>query len=367
MKNLFLLVLLLALVSCQQQPQGFEVVFDLKNATDCSVLVSQDIPELTTWYTDTFSLKNGKAIFKGQVDYPRLVSFTFKNGDEDFYGSCSVFLDNERVKVMGDFKDLKRVAIVGEKVQQEYATIQKNGEDIFAKYNHLSYKRSKAFKNNRFLYDSLTPIVKEAYDKVLEYILTLPNYATSKVVPYFVKEYFNVNDMEMFEKALNGFDASMAENAYIVSCKKDLEAEKRVLPGQVAYNFSLQDLEGKIYRLSDYRGKYVLLDFSASWCGWCKLEIPYLKKVYENTQGENFVMLTINLDEDREKWEEDVKQYNLPWAVLSDLQGFKSSIAKNYNVSGIPTIYLIDPDGVIKAKDLRREAMIDYINNLFRK
>ena len=66
------------------------------------------------------------------------------------------------------------------------------------------------------------------------------------------------------------------------------------------YDFTLSDIDGKVYKLSDFRGKYVLIEFSASWCGWCKLEIPYLKTVYENTKGKNFVMFTVNMDEDRE-------------------------------------------------------------------
>lgn len=369
MKRFFFLtvVMLLALVSCQQHPQGFEVVFNLKNATDCSVCVSQKIPNPTVWYIDTFDLKDGKAVFKGRVDYPRFVSFVFKNGDEEFYGSCGFFLDNEKVKVTGDFRDLRNVVIEGGKTQQEYASVVKNGKEIFRKYGDLSYIRGKAFKEDRHAYDSLTPLVETAYNKVMEYILSLPGYSTSKVAPYFVQEYFGTGNMKMFEKALDAFDTSMSTNAYVVSCRKELEAEKRVQVGQSAYDFSLQDLEGKTYKLSDFRGKYVLLEFSASWCGWCKLEIPYLQQVYKDTKNENFIMFTINLDDERMKWEDDVEKHNLPWKVLSDLQGFKSPVAQNYNVSGIPMIYLINPEGLIEEKGLRREQMIECINNLFKK
>lgn len=368
MIKIFSLVLLvLALISCQQPPRGFEVVFDLKNATDCFICVSQKIPNQTTWYTDTLRLKDGKAVFKGQVDYPRFVSFVFKNSDEEFYGTCGLFLDNEKVKVTGDFKNLRNVIIEGGRTQQEYATIMEGGKDIFGKYKELSYVRGKAFKDNRHVYDSLTPLVAAAYNKVVEYILSLPDYSTSKVAPYFVREYFKISDVEMLEQALDAFDASMSTNAYVAFCREELDAEKRVQLGQAAYNFSLQDLEGKTYKLSDFRGKYVLLEFSASWCGWCKLEIPYLQRVYQNTKNKNFVMFTINLDEERTKWEDDVKKHDLPWTVLSDLQGFKSPVAKNYNVSGIPMIYLINPEGLIEEKGLRREHMIDYINNLFKK
>ncbi|MDE7074103.1 MAG: AhpC/TSA family protein [Odoribacter sp.] len=373
MKQYYILFsgIIFLLLSCQQQ-KGFEVIFDLKNATDCSVYVSQAIPNPQVWYTDTFELKNGKAVFKGEVEYPRLVCFTFKNGEEDFYGSCGVFLDNSRIKVSGDFKklgkmsDLNNVNIEGGKKHQEYVDILKNGDAIFKKYGKLSYRQSQAFKSNRTLYDSLAPFVKEAYRDVFEYITTLPGYATSQVAPYFVKKYFNTSDMDKLEKALNGFDASLATNPYVAACRQELENEKKVMPGTKAYDFTLQDLDGKTYRLSDFRGKYVLLEFSASWCGWCKLEIPFLQKVYQNTKGKDFVMFTVNLDDNRDKWEQDVREHNLPWPVISDLQAFKSPVAKNYNVSGIPAIFLIAPDGIIEDKGLRREKLVEYINHLFK-
>lgn len=355
----------LGMVACSPKEEGFTVNIDLKNAEDGPIYVSQRIPNPTTWYTDTLQLKDGKAVFRGKLDYPRLVNFVFYKAG-DFYGSTSMFLDNSRVQITGDFDNLKDISIRGSKAHDEYAAIESNGEPIFRKYSRLTYQRSKAFKDNRAAYDSLAPLCEQAYQEVFDYITNLAGYATSQVTPFFVSEYFNTTDMEKLEKALEKFDASLAGNAYVANCRKALEEEKKVLPGQTAYDFTLSDIQGKEYKLSDFRGKYVLLEFSASWCGWCKLEIPFLKTVHEVTQGKNFVMFTVNLDEDREKWEKDVKEYDLPWPVISDLKAFKSPVALNYNVSGIPMIYLIAPDGKIKEKGLRREAMIEYIQALWK-
>ena len=359
--NLFAFLLLSA---CKPGEEGFEVNFELINAEDGPVYVTQRIPNPTTWFIDTLELKDGKAVFKGKLEYPRWVSFIFRTRDNDFQGSCGLFLDNSRVEITGDFNDLKNVNIRGSKTNEEYLSIEKNGEELFREYNHLSYERSKSFKDDRRKYDSLAPYFDKACDKLYEYITTLPGYATSPVAVHYVREYISKPDK--LEKALDAFDASMAQNPFVATCRQAVEKEKKVMPGQPAYNFTLYDIEGKEYRLSDFRGKYVLLEFSASWCGWCKLEIPFLKTVYENTRGKEFVMLTINLDEDRKKWEEDVKQYNLPWPVISDLKAFKGPVTEYYNVSGIPMIFLIGPDGKIKEKDLRREAMIEYIDVLFK-
>lgn len=365
MKHLFSLLGLVLLMSCAAKQEGFEISIDLKNAVDGPILVSQRIPNPTSWYTDTLEMKDGKAVFKGKVEYPRLVSFVFRKGEDDFHGAFGLFLDNSRIKVNGDFNDLKNVKVEGGKANDEYKAFEKNGEKVIKAYSRLTYERGQAFKENRALYDSLKPACDEAYNNLFQYITTLPGYSTSEVAAYLVSEYFNTDDMEKLEKALDGFDASLAGNVFIAERRKKLEEEKKVLPGNIAYDFTLTDTEGKTYKLSDFRGKYVLLEFSASWCGWCKLEIPFLQTVYNNTRGKDFVMFTVNLDDDRTKWEEDVKKYNLPWPVLSDLKAFKSPVAKNYNVSGIPMIYLIAPDGKIKEKGLRREQMIEYIDALF--
>ena len=362
---LILLIGCLCCFSCVSKTDGFKVKMHLENAPECEIFVSERIPNPTQWYIDTLELKNGQVVYTGKVDYPRLVSFVVKKGEDDFVGSFSIFLDNSEVEVQGDFNNLKNLAISGSKTHDEFVAIEKNGQKFMKEYGRIGYDRSKAFKDNRVLYDSLAEPYRQAYDKVVDYILNLPGYAHSEVAPYFVSEYISADNLPLMEKALNAFDVSLAENAYIANCRVKLEKEKRVQPGVMAYDFTLEDLEGNTYKLSDYRGKYVLLEFSASWCGWCKLEIPFLETVYKNTQGKNFVMFTINLDDERGKWEEDVKHYNLPWKVISDLKAFESPVAKSYNVSGIPMIYLIDPEGKIKEKGLRREEMIEYINALF--
>lgn len=361
----FFLVNVFLMLGCTPEQDGFEVIMDIQHAVDGQVLVSERVPNPTSWYTDTLEMKDGKAIYRGKVGYPRLVSFVFRQGEDDFHGSFGIFLDNSRIKVTGDYNDLKHVKIEGGKSHDEYVAIEKNGEEVFKEYRQLTYKRSQAFKDNRALYDSLAPLCEEAYNKVFRYITTLPGYANSEVAAHFVKEYFNTSDMDKLEKALDGFAPNMVANPFVADSRKELEDEKKVQPGKVAYDFTLYDISGKEYKLSDFKGKYVLLEFSASWCGWCKLEIPFLQTVYNNTKGKDLVMVTVNLDEDRNKWEEDVKKYNLPWPVLSDLKAFKSPVALNYNVTGIPMVYLIDPDGVIKEKGLRREAMIEYIDALF--
>lgn len=116
-----------------------------------------------------------------------------------------------------------------------------------------------------------------------------------------------------------------------------------------APDFVQPDANGKTFSLSDFKGKYVLVDFWASWCTPCRTEIPELKSVYEKYKDKNFTILSISLDNDKEKWMEAMANEQMPWLQLSDLKADQNSAAKTYKVLGIPANFLIDPNGKIIA------------------
>lgn len=344
---------------------GFEISMNLKNVDKAVILVSERIPNQTAWFIDTLNMDHGKVTFRGKVDYPRMMTFAFSD-DENFYGSFSIFVDNSKIKVTGDYNNLRKLVIKGSTTHDEYQDIEKKGKQLFRSYNQLRYKRSQAFKDNRALYDSLTTPTKMIYDSIYNFFLARSNYADSEVLPYYINEFFDLGKLQQMQRAIGNFSDRIQKNAYIIDLNEKIAKHQSTSPGQEAYDFKLQDLDGNEYRLSDYRGKYVLIEFSASWCGWCKLEIPFLKQVYEITRGKNFELFTISIDDSRDKWEKDVKDHNLPWKILSDLKGIKGDVARNFNVSGIPATYLINPEGKIEQRGLRREEMITYIRNLFK-
>lgn len=345
-----------------QSEEGYRVKIQLKKPADGMFMVSERVPNSTMWFTDTLQLKKGKTVHTGKVQDPCLVTYALRSENEDFLGSFSIFLDNSpRIEVKGD--NLCSLRVTGSPAHAEYERIEKEGRELFANYGTLRYKYGKAF-GNKALRDSLEPHYKQAYERIYDYILGLPGYAESKVAAYYVYDYF-INDASKLEEALSKFSSSLDSNIYIKSCKEELARKKKIAVGRQAFDFCLSDLEGKQYRLSDYKGKYVLIEFSASWCGWCKKEIPFLKKVYEaHKDNDNFRMFTINLDDKREKWEKDVKELGLPWPVISDLKAFKSEVTAAYNVHGIPMIFLISPDGRIVANNLRGEKMIQTVDRL---
>ena len=131
--------------------------------------------------------------------------------------------------------------------------------------------------------------------------------------------------------------------------------------GNIAPEISLADPNGKIISLSSLRGKYVLVDFWASWCGPCRGENPNVVAAYEKYKNKNFTVLGISLDEDKASWLEAIKEDKLNWQHISDLKKWESIVVGAYQIEGIPFNVLIDPTGKIIATELRGQALLETL------
>ncbi len=136
-----------------------------------------------------------------------------------------------------------------------------------------------------------------------------------------------------------------------------LEIAKKLTVGNPAIEFSQNDASGKPVSLSSFRGKYVLVDFWASWCGPCRAENPNVVKAYNKYKDKGFTILGVSFDEKKEKWEQAIQQDGLAWTHVSDLKGWSNEVGKLYGIRAIPQNVLLDPQGKIVAKNLRAEAL----------
>ncbi|AEE50468.1 peroxiredoxin family protein [Haliscomenobacter hydrossis] len=148
--------------------------------------------------------------------------------------------------------------------------------------------------------------------------------------------------------------------------KEELDRAMRLMTGAVAPDFAQATPEGKDMKLSDLRGKYVLIDFWASWCGPCRRENPNVVRMYDQYKGKGFDILSVSLDNSRDKWLQAIEQDKLAWKHVSDLKGWSNEVAQMYEVQGIPKTFLIDPQGKIIATDLRGPSLEAKLAEIFK-
>ncbi|WP_083663578.1 TlpA family protein disulfide reductase [Sphingobacterium sp. B29] len=136
--------------------------------------------------------------------------------------------------------------------------------------------------------------------------------------------------------------------------------------GEMMPEFEQTDTISKVVKLSQFRGKYVLVDFWASWCAPCRRENPNLVKAYQKYRGKGFEIIGISLDENKEEWLKAIRNDGLKWTQLSDLKSFKNSVAQQLSIQAVPDNFLIDPNGVILAKGLRGDDLSKELERIFK-
>ncbi|MDO4770445.1 TlpA disulfide reductase family protein [Porphyromonas sp.] len=233
-----------------------------------------------------------------------------------------------------------------------YTARREKDQDAMAKIKESSmesYRRGSAKKTEAIRAE----IAKERKDAMGIYLYYTHVYSTM--------HHGTLDEINNTRAQIESFDESAKATHYYQHMLKELANAEQSVIGAVAPDFAGEDAEGNPMKLSDLRGKYVLVDFWSSGCTWCRAETPNIVKTYEDFKDKNFTVLAASLDVKKEDWIKAMKEDGLYWPSLLMSAEDRKAMGAKYNVKGIPLILLVDTEGKILARDLRGQDIYNAV------
>jgi len=371
---LLILIVTSGFVACKSSNHKFTIIGNIAGMPEQTVILEQlNANDIITIVDSERSKPDGHFELSGISPEPGLYRVHFRQNK-----FILLSIDKGNVKVTSDWNSLENYTVAGMVASEELETFLAAIRGHLRDFNTMSVVLDtlKAKGNDSILAEAKKNFqdMRQHFTQFVEHYADSTHFEPNAI---FAARMLNPASegsfLELFTQNINTKFAGtkmtkeFTEYYVKVSPKQRIQTNKGALdPGSKAPELVLSTADGKVITLSSLRGKYVLIDFWASWCKPCRGENPNVVAAYQKYKDKNFTILGVSLDNNKDAWQKAVLDDHLEWTQVSDLKGWSSAAALIYSVQSIPSNFLIDPNGNIVTSDLRGEALEKVLENLLK-
>ena len=383
-KFAFILLISTILASCAGKKDKYTINGIIKGVDTGMIYLQKDDGD--HWVSiDSTRLEKGSFIFKGGVDikkysYPKrfFYFFSYKSNEKadipemmhiampDNQILLPVFVENSKIEVQIYSDSLEKSTVKGSATHDFYQQYLTMNESLNKKMDEVNMQWKKAKDTHDSATMKRTDSISTELDKEMKKQLVAFVKTNNKTVvsPYLVFRNSWQFELPDLEEIMTAMDTNLNNSQYTLALKKRVAILKNVAIGEMAPDFTMNDSTGKPVTLSSFKGKIMLLDFWASWCGPCRAENPNVVKAFQAFNKKGFDVLGCSFDRNREKWLKAVRDDKLSWNHVSDLKLWGNAAGKLYGVNSIPANVLLDKDQMIIGRNLRGEDLMKKLTEI---
>ena len=362
MKKLFYIAVLALFAACTGN-NGYTINGEIENTQDGDSIFLISMENRRMVKLDAAVIKDGKFMMKGVQDNPVVRYLVYKYQEDDGQ-MVEFFLENGNINIkMADDHSFMSGTPNNDAYQAVLTDSEEMQEQMSSIYDALASDEITDAQRETY-----TEQAEETMDKLLDITFNgiRKNIGNAAGI-FLLKNYYYYMETPVLAEIVGMIsEQTLANDEQLQRIKEQTNKLTATAAGQQFTDFELKDPDGRAVKLSDYagKGKVVLVDFWASWCGPCRQEMPNVVKVYNQYKNKGLEIVGVSLDQNEEAWKKGIADLNMTWPQMSDLKYWQCEAASIYGVNAIPHTVLIGKDGTIIERNLRGDALYEKIAEL---